>query len=180
MFGYSRAELVGQPLELLVPHRFREQHAAYRSTYLDQPGFRPMGAGLNLYGLRRDGREFPIEVSLSPIETEDGPLVMSAIRDITERKRAEEDLLQSERFNERITSTLPYIIYVFDIVERRNIYSNQQMLHFLGYTPQEIRALGSDFLPKLLHPDDLIHLQELLQRWDTATDSEIIETEYRM
>lgn len=107
-------------------------------------------------------------------------LVIWPLEDITDHKQAEEALRQSERFNERITGTVPLIIYIFDIIEQRNIYSNRQMLNLLGYTPHEIQELGSDFLPKLLHPEEVVQLQELFQRWDTATDRDVIETEYRM
>jgi PAS domain S-box-containing protein len=87
LFGYPRVELIGQPIEVLVPERFRDKHPRFRDGYLAAPRPRPMGAGLDLFGRRRDGSEFAAEISLSPIDTPDGTLVTAAIRDVTERKK---------------------------------------------------------------------------------------------
>ena len=94
LFGYDRAELVGQMIEIMVPKRFRKKHAKHREGYYGEHPTRPMGIGLDLYGLRKNGTEFPVEISLSPLETEDGLLVSAAIRDVTQRKRMEEDVQQ--------------------------------------------------------------------------------------
>jgi diguanylate cyclase (GGDEF)-like protein/PAS domain S-box-containing protein len=91
LFGYAREELLGQRVEMLVPDRFRDRHPTHREGYSVAPRTRPMGAELDLYGMRKDGSEFPVEISLSPLETEDGTLVSSAIRDITDRRRAEQE-----------------------------------------------------------------------------------------
>jgi PAS domain S-box-containing protein len=94
MFGYQRGELLGQQVEILVPDRARTLHRGHRHGYFEAAHPRPMGVGLELHGRRKDGREFPVEISLSPLTTEGGTLVASAIRDITDRKRMEDDRLR--------------------------------------------------------------------------------------
>jgi PAS domain S-box-containing protein len=96
LFGYRRTELIGQPLDRLVPERFRAAHRGHRKNYFEDARAREMGLGLDLFALRKDGTEFPVEISLSPLETKQGLLVSSAIRDITERRRAEQELRQTK------------------------------------------------------------------------------------
>jgi len=91
LFGYRRAELVGEPVEILVPDRYAGMHRAFRKGYVREPRTRPMGLGGDLHGRRKDGSEFPIEVTLSPLETDQGLLVSAAIRDISERRRMQEE-----------------------------------------------------------------------------------------
>jgi PAS domain S-box-containing protein len=93
LFGYSRAELLGQRVEMLMPESFRTKHAVHRGRFFEEPRVRTMGAGLDLHALAKDGAEFPVEISLSPIETMEQRLVAAAIRDVTERKRVESELI---------------------------------------------------------------------------------------
>ena len=95
VFGYERGELLGQPIEILVPERFRRAHPAHRKDYSGHARVRPMGAGLELFGRRKDGSEFPVDIMLGPVETPEGPIVMSVIRDLTEKREAEEALRRS-------------------------------------------------------------------------------------
>ncbi|HKO05152.1 MAG TPA: PAS domain S-box protein [Candidatus Acidoferrales bacterium] len=97
LFGYKREELLGQPVDLLVPEHIRGKHAEHRHSFFSHPRARPMGAGLDLFGLRKDGSQFPIEISLSPLETEEGMLVFNAIRDVSGRRALEGQLRQAQK-----------------------------------------------------------------------------------
>src|SRR5581483_5212070 len=94
LFGYGRQELIGQAVEMLVPERYRVKHAGFREGFFASPSVRPMGVGRDLYGRRKDGSEFPVEIGLTPIQTSDGVQVLSSIVDITERKRAQDAIVQ--------------------------------------------------------------------------------------
>jgi len=96
-FGYGRSELLGQSIEILVPERYRISHPGKRMNYVREPHVRVMGAGLELYGRRKDGSEFPVDIMLGPVEAADGQIVLSVIRDLTEKKEAEEALRRSEQ-----------------------------------------------------------------------------------
>ena len=107
LFGYTQDELRGQHVEILIPERFASGHAEHRGHYASDPRARPMGAGLELYGRRKDGTEFPVEISLSPLETEEGLLVTAAMREIADRKRLEQAVLAvSEREQRRMGEDL--------------------------------------------------------------------------
>ena len=130
LFGYSSGELKGKPIEMLLPQRFRDAHISHRSNYFIQPRTRTMGMGLELYGVRKDGTEFPVEISLSPLKTEEGTLVMSAIRDIGERKKAE------QKFRGLLESAPDAII----IVNRQGniVLVNSQTEKLFGFSRAEL------------------------------------------
>ncbi|MGB7588999.1 MAG: PAS domain S-box protein, partial [Solirubrobacterales bacterium] len=99
LFGYSREELLGQPVELLVPERFRKGHTGHRTAYFESPRTRPMGAGIELFAVRKNGSEFPAEISLAGIELEDGTIAAAAIRDISARAESEREKALREQLD---------------------------------------------------------------------------------
>jgi PAS domain S-box-containing protein len=130
MFGYARAELLNQPVEVLIPERLRGKHRFHRAGFMSGPVLRPMGAGLELYGLRKDGKEFPVEISLSPIQTDSGLLVSTAIRDITDRKRGQQRILT-------LLDSAPDAMVVAD-GEGRIVLVNSQTEQLFGYNRREL------------------------------------------
>jgi len=138
LFGYERRELLGKPMEILVPQRFRDGHPAHRSGYFHDPKPRPMGAGIDLAALRRDGSEFPAEISLSPMETELGVLVTAAIRDVTQRRRTE------AKFRGLLEAAPDAIV----IVNRQGIIVlvNGQAEKLFGYSRAELLGKAMEML----------------------------------
>lgn len=112
MFRFNRQEMIGNKVEILIPGRFLQNHSAHREDFFSEPKVRAMGSGLELYGKRKDGEEFPVEISLSPLETEDGMWVSAAIRDITEKKRIDEALKEYARKLELSNNNLEQFAYV--------------------------------------------------------------------
>jgi PAS domain S-box-containing protein len=164
-FGYSRDELIGQPVELLVPDRFRGRHPGHRSKYAQAPHVRPMGQGLDLYGKRKNGDEFPVEICLSPLKTEQGTLISSSIRDISERKQFEiklqEKNLQLQRADQakdmflasmshELRSPLHTIIGFADLLdeELKGPLNNDQkrFIHHISADSNHLLALINDIL----------------------------------
>jgi len=137
LFGYNREELTNQPVEQLIPPRFRDRHPQHRRQFSTAPRVRPMGIDLELFGLRQDGVEFPVEVSLSPLETAEGRLRVSAIRDVTEKKQAADQLQQAEERFRTILEAAPDAIVIVD-EEGRMVLVNAQTEILFGYERQEL------------------------------------------
>ena len=136
-FGYTSNELLGQPIELLLPDRISERHIAHRDGFLAHPVARPMGIGLDLSGRRKDGSEFPVEISLSPVETSDGLQVFATVVDITARKAADAALAESERRFRAVLEASPNVIVAVDAAGVIT-YANPRIEGSFGYSRDEL------------------------------------------
>jgi PAS domain S-box-containing protein len=151
LFGHTQAELTGQPIENLVPERFRRHHPTHRENYNAHPRARQMGAAMNLFALRKDGTEFPVDIMLKPLHTAAGPVVLSFVRDVTEQRAAQEALRLSDRqLRSMVESVRDYAIYLLD--SDGNVMTwNPGAERIKGYSADEI--LGLHFSRFFTHED---------------------------
>jgi PAS domain S-box-containing protein len=178
LFGYRSGELVGKKIEILVPERFRPQHKSHRASYAESPKIRRMGAGLDLKGRRRDGSEFDIEISLSPLSLADGTIVLSAIRDISDRKRIEGELRRAHeelarRTTQEIGEYRARLAAIIDSSEDAIIGKNldgtvtawnRGAERIYGYAPDEIVGRNISLLTPKDRPDEIPQILERIRR----------------
>jgi PAS domain S-box-containing protein len=183
MFGYTRQELIGQGIEILVPDRFREQHSRHRGHFAEQRRTRRMGPGLDLRGQRQDGSEFPVEISLSPFPTDDGIVVLSAIRDVSDRVRIEEQLRRahqelSDRKDRQLWEYQHRLSLIVDSSQDAIIgkdldgiitHWNKGAEHIYGYEAEEV--IGRPIT--LLAPDD--HQDEIPKILESIRNGQHVE-----
>jgi PAS domain S-box-containing protein len=146
-FGYDPIDLVGQPVETLLPERFRPAHGQHRAEFAMRPKQRPMGAGLALFGLHKNGREFPVEISLSPVKSERGMLVVSAIRDASDRQAREYELAEANRAKSRLLAAashdLRQPLTTLNLLNRVAIREAGENAKLRGVLDRQQRALDS-------------------------------------
>jgi PAS domain S-box-containing protein len=137
IFGYPRAELIGRPIEILVPERLAARHREFRTNYIREPRTRPMGAGLELFGLRKGGVEFPVDIMLSPVQGREGRVVLAVVRDITERRLAERSLAANETLLRQFLKHAPAAIAILD-TDMRYLQCSDRWLADYGLDGRDI------------------------------------------
>jgi diguanylate cyclase (GGDEF)-like protein/PAS domain S-box-containing protein len=161
LFGYRQEELVGQPVEILVPDRFLEPHAGFRAGFFNSPSTRAMGEHAELFGKRRDGSEFPVEISLSPLQDKDGlpALACASIRDVSEHRRIEARQRWQTEFSAGVINALPGIFYLIDRSGRMRQW-NRNLEEITGYSSEEIERMSPlDFVG----PPDQPRIQQAIE-----------------
>jgi PAS domain S-box-containing protein len=178
LFGYERGTLAGEAIERLVPARHAAHHVKDREAYAASPGRRLMGLGLELQGLRRDGSEFPVEISLAPLTTGGRTMTVSIVRDATEQRVIQEERVRQERSQavEEIVSGLEAIVWQGTAPDRESLtYLGGRRVAFLGYPPDQWLQPG--FWLSVVHPDDRL---TALTFAESATETDTFEIEYRL
>jgi PAS domain S-box-containing protein len=176
LFGYAREELLGQPVELLLPEHVRAAHAGHRAKFISAPTVRAMGVGRDLFARRKDGGEFPVEIGLSPIQTEDGPSVLATVVDISERKAVEARLRASEERLKLAQHAARVGSFEWNIQTGINTWS-PELEALYGLPPGGFPGTQPAW-ERLVHPDDLARAKALVQRaFDT---NESVEGEWRV
>ncbi len=156
-FGYERAELIGQAVEILIPERFRGAHPGHRKEYTGHPQTRPMGIGLELRGLRKDGTEFPVDIMLSPVDAPGDRAVISVIRDLSEKKQAEEELERRERENRYLEEELNTVHNFSEIIgESLGLKRVLKQVETVAATDSTVLILGEtgtgkDLIARAIH-----------------------------
>ncbi len=188
LFGYEREELIGQKVEMLVPESYRRQHHHHRENFAKAPKTRRMGADLDLYGRRRNGSQFPVEISLSPVSTKKGGFVLSAVRDISDRKRIAEELRRAnEELHRRTTEQLgEYRSRLASIIDSSEdaILSkdlngiitswNKGAERIYGYMPEEVVGKNMSLLTLKDHPDEIPAILEKIARGESIDHYESV------
>ncbi len=188
LFGYDRDELMGRKVEMLVPESYRQQHHHHRQDFAAAPKTRRMGADLDLYGRRSNGSEFPVEISLSPVSTEDGTFVLSAIRDISDRKRIAEELRRAneelhrrsaEQLGEYRTKLASIIDSSEDAILSKDLNGiitswNRGAEHMYGYAPEEVIGRHISLLIPGDRPDEISEILQKIARGESTEHYESV------
>ena len=165
--GHSRTDLIGQPVEILLPGKFRAEHMAERNSYQEEPRLRRMGEGRDLWALRKDGSEFPVEVSLNPLKDRGETVVVAVMRDVTARQWADQALRTSEQRYRAVIQTIDEIVYAVEMTDDpfagRVLLVSDRVESVTGHCAQEFLA-DPGLWQSLIHPDDMSSVASLTDR----------------
>ena len=162
VFGYDRSELIGLPIERLVPQELHARHISHRDGYIGSPHTRPMGSGLPLRGRRKDGSTFPVEVSLAAEGPSSDRLVIAAVRDVTGERDAQASLLESETRLRQLAENVSTVFTLRQLDPPKYLYISPGMTDLCGYTPDEIKDDPTILFDQLIHPEDKERVYDLL------------------
>jgi PAS domain S-box-containing protein len=182
-FGYDRAELIGQAVEILIPERFRHAHPSHRKGYAGHPQTRPMGIGLDLRGMRKDGTEFPVDIMLSPVDTPGGKVVLSVIRDLSEKKQAEEEIERRARANRYLEEELNTVHNFSEIIgESLGLKRVLKQVETVAATDVTVLILGEtgtgkDLIARAIHNLSSRQGQTLIKLNCAAIPTGLLESE---
>lgn len=162
LFGYPRPDLLGQRIEVLIPDDRRAMHVIHREVYQERPESRPMGAGLDLSGRRKDGSSFPVEISLSVFQDGSERLSVAVVRDVTRQRRAEETLRRSEERHRLLNERAENVVFRYRLSPTPGFdYVSAAVTARLGYTPEDL-YVDDDLIFRLAHPDDRHVMEQAL------------------
>lgn len=174
LFGYRREELIGELVERLVPDAVAAAHAGHRADFFERPAVRPMGARSDLKARRRDGTEFPVEIRLSPLETNEGTLATASIRDVTENRRIEALQRWQAEFSTAVVDSLPGVFYLIDQQNRFRQW-NANLETLTGYTSEQVSAMSPlDFVPEADRGHIEATMREVFERGHAADDAPLV------
>lgn len=179
-FGYRREDALGRDMaELIIPEPFRTRHREGLRRHLATGRAVVLNRRLELMGRRADGSEFPVELTVTRVPGDGPPLFTGFLRDITSRKAAQEELERGRALFKSIAETTPDILSLYDVRTNTPIYANREAAAVLGYSAEEIIALGQQALARLVHPEDLPQIMTVIAGFDRLADGETAEYEYR-
>ena len=181
IFGFKNNEIINENLVKIIPTKYQTNHSEGLARLIKSSDQKMMGKTIELSALRKNKSEFPIELSLSSWEVNNQKYYTGIIRDISKRKQAENELKEKSQFIESIVNLSPNILYIYDLEEQKNIYSNEGIQKVLGYSTKEIKELGDEVVSSLMHPDDFdVYINETFPKFLAAKDDEFINHQYRM
>jgi PAS domain S-box-containing protein len=179
MLGYTKEELLALTFgELTHPEEVARDQEAFRETVAGGPDTYRVEKRY----LAKDGSFVWVNLTVASVKGDDGEIkyFVDVIEDITGRKSSELALRKSERFVQSILDTTPNLVYIYDIAENRNVYANREVAEFLGYSPEQIEAFGSELFAQILHPEDAARVAEHHATLASASDGEVFKVDYRM